>query len=64
MRMSGPSTAQIGSEISLSCSSQESNPPSIIRWTVDGVSKTGTQDQVIFIELSILILFHPITTPS
>ena len=48
MKMSGPSTAQIGSEISLTCSSQESNPPSVIHWTVDGVSKTGTQDQAMF----------------
>ena len=44
VQISGPDTAQIGSEVSLSCSSQESNPPSIIKWTVDGVQHFATQN--------------------
>ena len=46
VQISGPDTAQIGSEVTLSCSSQESNPPSIIKWTVDGVEQYATQHEV------------------
>ena len=46
VHISGPDKAQIGGDISLVCSSQESNPPSIIRWTVDGEEKQGTQEEV------------------
>ena len=46
VHISGPDKAQIGGDISLVCSSQESNPPSIIRWTVDGEEHQGTQEEV------------------
>ena len=46
VHISGPDKAQIGGEVSLVCSSQESNPPSIIRWTVDGEEQQGTQEEV------------------
>ena len=46
VHISGPDRAQIGGDVSLVCSSQESNPPSIIRWTVDGEEKQGTQEEV------------------
>ena len=46
VHISGPDKAQIGGDISLVCSSQESNPPSIIRWTVDGEEQQGTQEEV------------------
>lgn len=46
VHISGPDTAQIGSEVTLQCSSEESNPPAQIKWTVDGVQQFGTQKQV------------------
>jgi len=42
----GPESAQIGSELTLQCSSEESNPPSVIKWLVDGVERRGTQEEV------------------
>ena len=48
VHISGPDKAQIGSAVSLVCSSQESNPPSVIRWTVDGEEKQGVQEEVSF----------------
>ena len=46
VHVSGPDTAQIGSEVTLQCSSEESNPPAQIKWTVDGVQQFGTQKEV------------------
>ena len=46
VHISGPESAQIGTELTLQCSSQESNPPSIIKWSVGGVQQFGTQEQV------------------
>ena len=42
----GPDTAQIGSEVRLVCASMESNPPAVIKWSVDGVQQFGTQNEV------------------
>ena len=47
VHISGPDSAQIGTELTLQCSSQESNPPSLIKWTIGGVQQFGTQEKVI-----------------
>ena len=44
VHISGPDKAQIGSNVSLICSSQESNPPSLIRWRVEGEEKLGSEE--------------------
>lgn len=46
VHITGPDTGQIGATLQLSCSSEESNPPSIIKWEVDGKEMPGTQEQV------------------
>jgi len=46
VHISGPDTGQIGSTLELSCSTEASNPPSELRWTVDGAQQTTTQDLV------------------
>ena len=44
VHISGPDRAQIGSNVSLVCSSEESNPASLIRWRVEGEEKLGSQE--------------------
>ena len=46
VHIKGPDSGQIGSELTLHCSSEDSNPPSVIKWTVDGVERHGTQEEV------------------
>merc|ERR1719391_156271 len=46
VHITGPDTGQIGSTLELSCSTEASNPPSELRWTVDGAQQTTTQDLV------------------
>jgi len=46
VHIKGPDSGQIGSELTLQCSSEESNPPSVIKWKVDGIERHGTQEEV------------------
>merc|ERR1719192_1764493 len=46
VHIDGPDTGQIGATLELSCSTEASNPPSDIRWTVDGVHEPAPQDLV------------------
>jgi hypothetical protein len=46
VHITGPDTGQIGGTLDLTCATEEANPPSVIRWTVDGKVQAAPQDQV------------------
>lgn len=50
VKISGPQRAHFGSKLKFSCTTEKSNPPASIRWSVNGKKRSGLQSSVKAVE--------------